>query len=116
MFKVSIILACYNVEAFIDDAFQTIVKQSEFANFQVPASIGEIRLRCGVFLRNTCQRRTDVRVSQFAGDLQHLRPRFPHGFLGRPKYLIGRLVRREHIAEFLSILVASKPPVMGARR
>jgi glycosyltransferase involved in cell wall biosynthesis len=35
LFKVSIILACYNVEAFIDDAFQTIVKQSEFANFQV---------------------------------------------------------------------------------
>ncbi|GIE99130.1 bifunctional glycosyltransferase/CDP-glycerol:glycerophosphate glycerophosphotransferase [Paractinoplanes rishiriensis] len=35
MFRVSIILACYNVEAFIDDAFQSIVKQSEFANFEV---------------------------------------------------------------------------------
>jgi CDP-ribitol ribitolphosphotransferase / teichoic acid ribitol-phosphate polymerase len=35
LFKVSIILACYNVEAFIDDALQSIVRQSAFAQFEV---------------------------------------------------------------------------------
>lgn len=35
MFKVSIILACYNVEAFIEDAFESIVRQSAFAQFEV---------------------------------------------------------------------------------
>lgn len=35
MFRVSIILACYNVEAFIDDALQSIVNQSAFTQFEV---------------------------------------------------------------------------------
>ncbi|KUL22904.1 bifunctional glycosyltransferase/CDP-glycerol:glycerophosphate glycerophosphotransferase [Actinoplanes awajinensis] len=35
MFKVSIILACYNVDAFIEDAFESIVRQSAFAQFEV---------------------------------------------------------------------------------
>ncbi|MEV6602301.1 glycosyltransferase [Actinoplanes sp. NPDC051346] len=35
MFKVSIILACYNVEAFIDDAFQSIIKQTALAHIEV---------------------------------------------------------------------------------
>ncbi|MCN0178062.1 bifunctional glycosyltransferase/CDP-glycerol:glycerophosphate glycerophosphotransferase [Salinispora arenicola] len=35
MYKVSIILACYNVEGFIDDAFRSIVAQSAFDQFEV---------------------------------------------------------------------------------
>lgn len=35
MFKVSIILACYNVDAFIEDAFESIVRQSAFKHFEV---------------------------------------------------------------------------------
>lgn len=35
MYKVSVILACYNVEDFIDDAFQSIVAQSAFDQFEV---------------------------------------------------------------------------------
>lgn len=35
MYKVSIILACYNVESFIDDAFRSIVAQSAFDQFEV---------------------------------------------------------------------------------
>ncbi|WIM95938.1 glycosyltransferase [Actinoplanes oblitus] len=35
MFKVSIIMACYNVDAFIEDAFESIVRQSAFAQFEV---------------------------------------------------------------------------------
>jgi CDP-ribitol ribitolphosphotransferase / teichoic acid ribitol-phosphate polymerase len=35
LFKVSIILACYNVEAFIDDALQSIIRQSRFKDFEV---------------------------------------------------------------------------------
>lgn len=35
MYKVSIILACYNVESYIDDAFRSIVAQSAFDQFEV---------------------------------------------------------------------------------
>lgn len=35
MYKASIILACYNVESFIDDAFRSIVAQSAFDQFEV---------------------------------------------------------------------------------
>ncbi|MEV0897999.1 glycosyltransferase [Actinoplanes sp. NPDC049802] len=35
MFKVSIILACYNVDGFIEDAFESIVRQSAFGQFEV---------------------------------------------------------------------------------
>lgn len=35
MYKASIILACYNVESYIDDAFQSIVAQSAFDQFEV---------------------------------------------------------------------------------
>lgn len=35
MFKVSVILACHNVEEFIDEALQSLVKQSAFADIEV---------------------------------------------------------------------------------
>ena len=35
MFSVSVILPCHNVEAYIDDALQSVVRQSAFASFEV---------------------------------------------------------------------------------
>ena len=35
MFRVSIVLACHNVEHFIEDAFDSIIRQSAFADFEV---------------------------------------------------------------------------------
>jgi glycosyltransferase involved in cell wall biosynthesis len=35
LFSVSVILACHNVEEYIDDAFQSLVRQSAFSSFEV---------------------------------------------------------------------------------